>query len=100
VPGLTDKVVRVTDRDCVVGCRRLLREEAIFAGGSSGGAVAAVERLSREIPRGAQCVLILCDRGERYLDTIFSDEWVREHFDADALEGRSGAVECVGHANE
>ena len=35
-PGLVDRVVKVTDADCVRGCRRLLAEESILAGGSSG----------------------------------------------------------------
>lgn len=77
---LADKCVHVTDLDCVAGCRRLARQEAILAGGSSGGVFAALERLKDEIPPGANCVLIFPDRGERYLDTIFSDEWVCEHF--------------------
>ncbi|HEX8500619.1 MAG TPA: 2,3-diaminopropionate biosynthesis protein SbnA [Pyrinomonadaceae bacterium] len=77
---LADQCVHVTDLDCVVGCRRLARREAILAGGSSGGVFAAVERLKDEIPPGANCVLIFPDRGERYLDTIFSDEWVGAHF--------------------
>lgn len=68
--------VFVTDAECVAGCRRLLRREAILAGGSSGGVVAAVERLRGEIPAGSTCVAILPDRGDRYLDTIFSDAWV------------------------
>lgn len=78
--GLADKCVHVTDLDCVAGCRRLVRQEAILAGGSSGGVFAAAWRLRDEIPPGANCVLIFPDRGERYLDTIFSDEWVRAHF--------------------
>jgi cysteine synthase A len=77
---LADKFVHVTDLDCVAGCRRLARHEAILAGGSSGGVFTAAERLKDEIPRGANCVLIFPDRGERYLDTIFSDEWVSAHF--------------------
>jgi cysteine synthase A len=68
--------VFVTDAECVAGCRRLLRREAILAGGSSGGVVAAVERLRGEIPAGSTCVAILPDRGDRYLDTVFSDAWV------------------------
>jgi len=76
--SLIDECVHVSDLDCVVGCRRLMRREAILAGGSSGGVVAAVERLQDDIPDGATCVAILPDRGERYLDTIFDDEWVRE----------------------
>jgi hypothetical protein len=76
-PELIDRYVEVTDRDCVAGCRRLLRREAILAGGSSGAVVSAAARLQAEIPPGSTCALIFPDRGERYLDTIYSDEWVR-----------------------
>jgi cysteine synthase A len=77
-PGLEDAYMHVSDLDCVVGCRRLLRREAILAGGSSGGVITAIEKNRQEIPDGATCVAILCDRGERYLDTIYSDSWVEE----------------------
>lgn len=73
------QTIHVTDIDCVVGCRRLARTEAILAGGSSGGVIRAVERMSEEIPRGATVVVLLPDRGERYLSTIYSDQWVREN---------------------
>lgn len=79
-PGLEDAYVHISDLDCVVGCRRLLRREAILAGGSSGGVIAAIEKKRQEIADGATCVVILCDRGERYLDTIYSDSWVEENF--------------------
>lgn len=78
--GLATRYVHVSDLDCVVGCRLLLRHEALLAGGSSGAVFSAVGRLQEEIEPGAVCVMLLADRGERYLDTIFSDEWVREHF--------------------
>ena len=48
--------------------RRLAREEGIFCGVSSGGAVAAALRLSREV-ENAVIVAIICDRGDRYLST-------------------------------
>lgn len=70
----------VDDLDCVKGCRRLLNREAILAGGSSGAVITAVEKYGDRIPDGATCVAILPDRGERYLDTVYCDEWVREHF--------------------
>ena len=73
------KLLHVSDIDCVVGCRRLARTEAILAGGSSGGVISAVERMSEEIPEGSTVVVLLPDRGERYLDTIYSDEWVQEN---------------------
>ena len=64
----------------MVGCRRLTLREAILAGGSSGAVVAALEKLAPAIPEGSNCVLILADGGDRYLDTIYSDEWVNKHF--------------------
>ncbi len=77
---LASECIHVSDLDCVVGCRRLAKQEAILAGGSSGAVLMAVERMIYRIPKGATCAAILADRGERYLDTIYSDEWVMEHF--------------------
>jgi N-(2-amino-2-carboxyethyl)-L-glutamate synthase len=79
-PGLADGQVHVTNLDCVAGCRNLARREALLVGGSAGGVFTAFERMQHELPDGAVCVLIFCDRGERYLDTIFSDEWVFHRF--------------------
>lgn len=79
-PDLATTCVHVTDSECVINCRRLVRREAILAGGSSGAVIAAVGQMRHEIARGSNCVAILPDRGERYLDTIYSDEWVGEHF--------------------
>jgi cysteine synthase A len=79
-PDLVDRIVPVTDFDCVIGCRRLVRLEGILAGGSSGGIVAAFERILGSIEDHAVCVAILADRGERYLDTIYSDQWVTDNF--------------------
>ena len=77
---LADKFIQVSDLDCVVGCRRLAREEAILSGGSSGALISAFDQVKDSLPSGASCVLVLPDRGERYLDTIYSDTWVSEHF--------------------
>jgi 2,3-diaminopropionate biosynthesis protein SbnA len=78
--GMAHSVMRMTDQDCVVGCRKLVATEAILGGGSTGAVVSAVEQRLPELPAGANCVLLLPDRGERYLDTIYSDEWVDEKF--------------------
>jgi cysteine synthase A len=78
--GIAQSVVRMTDQDCVVGCRRLVATEAILSGGSSGAVVSAVGQLQAALPDGATCVMLLPDRGERYLDTVYSDAWVEEHF--------------------
>lgn len=86
-PDLADIVVHVSDLDCVLGCRRLVQQEAILAGASSGGIVSAIERLAGEgiIPVGARCAAILADRGERYLDTVYSDSWVQDKLGDEAL---------------
>lgn len=78
--GLADDFVRVTDLDCVIGCHRLLREEAILAGGSSGAIISAIALYVERLKRGAVCAAILPDRGERYLPTIYSPDWVTKHF--------------------
>jgi 2,3-diaminopropionate biosynthesis protein SbnA len=78
--GIEDRCVKVSDLDCVVGCRRLARTESLLVGGSSGAVLSALTHIKDEIPEGANCVLIFPDRGERYMDTIYSDQWVEENF--------------------
>ncbi|MEE1790124.1 2,3-diaminopropionate biosynthesis protein SbnA [Streptomyces sp. BE308] len=79
-PGAADDVVHVSDLDCVVYCRRLVAREAILAGGSSGAVLAAVDKTLPRIPPGSVSALIFPDGGDRYLKTIYSDDWVRENF--------------------
>jgi cysteine synthase B len=68
-----DRIVLVSQDDAEVLTRRLAREEGIFAGISSGGALAAALEISAEI-ENAVIVFIVCDRGDRYLSTgVFSD---------------------------
>jgi N-(2-amino-2-carboxyethyl)-L-glutamate synthase len=94
---LADECLWVTDLDCVVGCRRLAHSEAILAGGSGGGVLMAVEQVKERIHRGANCVLIFHDRGERYLDTVYCDQWVAEHFGdiADLWQDQPEQEPCV-----
>ncbi|MDF1740075.1 MAG: 2,3-diaminopropionate biosynthesis protein SbnA [Verrucomicrobiales bacterium] len=73
-----DEVAMVSDRDCVEGCHFLLQQEGILAGGTSGGIVSAFRKDEPSLPEGSTVVLLLCDRGERYLDTIYDEEWVRK----------------------
>ncbi len=66
--SLLDREMDVTQAEAEEITRRLAAEEGIFAGISSGGAVAAALRLSREVT-DALIVAIICDRGDRYLST-------------------------------
>ena len=63
-----DRVIEVTQGDAEELARRLSREEGIFAGISSGGALWAALQISAEV-RDAVIVTIICDRGDRYLST-------------------------------
>jgi cysteine synthase B len=63
-----DRVMEVTQAEAEETTRRLAREEGIFAGISSGGALAAALKISAEV-ENAVIVSIVCDRGDRYLST-------------------------------
>jgi cysteine synthase B len=68
-----DRLELVSQADAEEMARRMAREEGIFAGISSGGAVHVALRLSREV-RNALIVTVVCDRGDRYLSTgVFPD---------------------------
>jgi cysteine synthase B len=63
-----DRMIYVTQFDAEETTRRLAREEGIFAGISSGGALWSALQLSKEV-ENAVIVSIVCDRGDRYLST-------------------------------
>ena len=68
-----DRLEYVSQADAEDMARRLAREEGIFGGISSGGALAVALRISREL-KNAVIVSIVCDRGDRYLSTgVFPD---------------------------
>lgn len=67
-PSRVDRLLYVSQEEAEEMTRRLAREEGIFAGISSGGALAAALRVSAEV-ENAVIVSIVCDRGDRYLST-------------------------------
>ena len=75
--SVIDDMFQVNDKQCFVHARRLAREEGIYAGGSSGGAVAIALEVARKLEAGKRVVAILPDHGDRYLSKLFNDEWMR-----------------------
>lgn len=65
-PQRVDRVIDVSQQEATTMMRRLAKEDAVFAGMSSGGAVAAAAKLAQELDEGL-IVCIICDRGDRYL---------------------------------
>ncbi|MBP1651219.1 MAG: cysteine synthase [Bacteroidetes bacterium] len=63
-----DRIMDIAEDEARAMTRRLAKEEGVFCGMSSGGAVSAAERLSKELDKGV-IVCIICDRGDRYLSS-------------------------------
>jgi cystathionine beta-synthase len=77
--SVVDEVLQVGDKETFLTTRRLVREEGIFCGGSSGTAVAAALRYCRNLGPDRLVVVILPDSGSRYLSKVFDDDWMREN---------------------
>jgi len=68
-PSLVDEIVPVSTADAVAMARRLAREEALFAGTSSGANVVAAIAIARRLGSGACVVTLMVDSGLKYLST-------------------------------
>lgn len=77
--SVVDHIVRVDDKESFVAARALVRQEGIFAGGSSGSAVAGAIKYARSLPEGRLAVVILPDSGSRYLSKFYDNKWMREN---------------------
>ncbi|MFP3568025.1 cysteine synthase A [Paraburkholderia sp. SIMBA_030] len=73
-----DDAVRIDDQSCVTMVYRLLREEGLFVGGSSGINVAAAVWLAQQMGPGHTIVTLLCDRGDLYFARLFNPAWLME----------------------
>lgn len=82
-----DRVVRIGDRAAAHSCRHLLRTEGIFAGGSTGAVVAAINQTLPELRRPCRIITIFPDRGDRYLDLVYDDDWLAGLRDRDLESG-------------
>ncbi len=72
-PDRVDQIIDVSESEAKSMMRRLAKEEAVFGGVSSGGAVAAAKKLAATLDSGL-IVCIICDRGDRYLSSgVFKD---------------------------
>ena len=76
--SVIDHFEKVTDKDAAVMTRRLAREEGIFAGNSSGSAVAGLLQVKDDFRTNDLVVVIFHDHGSRYLGKMFNDDWMRE----------------------
>jgi cysteine synthase A len=84
IPGnidyrIIDEVHWAGDGESFNGCRELARREGIFGGGSSGAVYVVASWVAEQIEADRDVVAILPDRGDRYFETVYSDEFLAEH---------------------
>jgi cystathionine beta-synthase len=76
--SVIDEGVQVTDVDAFAAARVVSRCTGLLIGGSTGGAVhIALQRLAT-LPADSTVVTLVADSGEKYLDTVFNDDWMRK----------------------
>ncbi|MET9533750.1 MULTISPECIES: 2,3-diaminopropionate biosynthesis protein SbnA [unclassified Streptomyces] len=79
-PGIVDDVIRIHEIDTIHTCRRLAAR-GILLGGSSGTVVTAASQwFAQRLGTPRTAVAIAPDLGERYINTIYNDTWVTQHY--------------------
>jgi cystathionine beta-synthase len=76
--SVVDWIERAGDKESFLWARQLVRQEGIFAGGSSGSAIAGAIKYCRRLSGDRLPVVILPDSGSRYLSKFYDDKWMRE----------------------
>jgi cystathionine beta-synthase len=76
--SLIDHFEKVTDKDAALMTREIARKEGIFAGNSTGSAIAGVIQMKDMFKEGDVVVVIFPDHGTRYLGKMYNDDWLRD----------------------
>lgn len=87
--SIVDEWIKTTDQASFLLARRLIREEGLLCGGSSGSAMFAALQAAKKLKKGQNCVVILPDGIRNYMSKFVDDRWMREngYYIAKELEG-------------
>ncbi|XP_020904552.1 cystathionine beta-synthase [Exaiptasia diaphana] len=77
--SVVDEWLKVGDKEAFAMSRKLIREEGLLCGGSSGSAMSAALQAAKSLGEGQRCVVILPDSVRNYMTKFLSDDWMEEH---------------------
>lgn len=75
---LVDRYIKVNDKDSFLMAKKIIREEGLLVGGSSGAAVFAALIAAKDLKKGQKCIVILPDSIRNYLSKFADDAWMKK----------------------
>jgi len=76
--SVVDKWIKSADKDAFIMARRLIREEGLLCGGSSGATMHCAVQAARDLKPGQRCVALLADGVRNYMTKFLDDQWLAD----------------------